>query len=308
MPPRGNRATRAAAAFAALAALAAMLAAGCYSTPTMESELGEADPDHFWTRYDFPPFKKGEIERVVISEFSVEIVTSKVISAGPGATAVDPTEIVPQTRLLKTVLGIGRRKADFGDDLVKELPTLLYDLTVKFLEERGAKVVPRAQVSASRNYQDYERLPEDEASFFRRFNPVGGDTGRVRDFKVVPAEGLMVIDGAKDVDIESVDAALLHELKADVVVRARIRIGVHQGRASVETGSVITVTGKHVLGSLESRRSLMSDEGIVKDGGYLPIQGYLYEVDPLLYKEEMKKLFPKYLDLAYRSGRKEEAH
>ena len=72
-----------------------------------------------------------------------------------------------------------------------------------------------------------------------------------------------------------------------------VRVGVHEGAASIERGSIIAITGKNVLGSMESRRSIFSDQAVLKNEGFLPIRGSKYEVHSKKYELAMKNLFPR---------------
>ena len=83
------------------------------------------------------------------------------------------------------------------------------------------------EVVAAKAYSNYRLSAQEARSIFNYFNPVGGDTGRIRSARIVPVEKYGVIIGAKgDVDVLDVDAQLMKELEVDAVVRARFRIGV----------------------------------------------------------------------------------
>ena len=96
------------------------------------------------------------------------------------------------------------------------------------------EVYPNRFVVDSDAYKKFLTVDKDESSFFQRFNIVGSDTGRIRGSVTYPAEGLGVITGAEGGDVIDVDAELMKELGADYVVRARFRVGVHKGAASIE--------------------------------------------------------------------------
>ncbi len=98
-----------------------------------------------------------------------------------------------------------------------------------------------------------------------RSTPSGSDTGRVKQLTVYSADGLAVIRGAGDVDIETVEAEMLEELSADVILRVRIRVGTYGGHPSLERGSTVWVRSPNVAGNLTSDRSLISNIRVVEE-------------------------------------------
>ena len=117
-----------------------------------------------------------------------------------------------------------------------------------------------------------------------------------------PAVGLKLIQGATSGDIEDVDAQLLAELGADVTLRARFRVGVFNGRASIESGSVITITGPRILGSYTSRRSILSKQAVLNGEGFTPFVGDRYDVHDGKYRLAMDSLFNNYISLVSQAG------
>lgn len=281
-----------------------LLLAGCFAPVERESDPSPSTidriigPEHYWVRDDLPPLKELEARTVAIAEFTVEFVKGKYARFEPAALRVDPIQYAPAGAGL-VVLGIGRQRADYGEELMKDLPTQLYEDFVRAIEKREVEVVPMQSVTNSAAYKKFKLRESDASNILLYLNPVGSDTGRIRSYIELPVQGLGVVDGATEGETEEVEAAIIKELGVDVVVRARFRIGVHQGRASVERGSEVTLLGNNILGSLSSSRSLSSDESITKDGSFLPIRGYLYEVDPGKYRAAMKTLFPTYLELGF---------
>lgn len=282
---------------------------GCFATPRVESDPKVDRPGDFekavyadyWTRYDVPFVRDKRGFKVAITEFSVEFVTNKMIKGIPGGAAkVDIATLTPIGAGL-SILGIGRRIAEYEPDLFEELPGELYKSLVRILEREGIQVFPMRFVVDSDAYKKYLTVNEDKSSFFKRFTIVGSDTGRIRQTVTYPVKGLGVITGAEGGDVIDIDAELTKEIGADYVVRCRFRVGVHDGKASIERGSVINITGKDVLGYMESGRSIISDQGVLKNEGFLPIRGNKYEVHSGKYKLAMNSLFPRYVRIAQRT-------
>jgi hypothetical protein len=304
--------TRPSPLFVSLALAPLALAHGCYAPPPRISELGgppgvlssvmvESD---FWTlddelpRLDAPG--AAPVHKVALAEVSVELVTHTWSAPFPGAALFDPS-MYTDVGIVVQLLGLGRRLTTYDEELEAAIPARVHEALVAGLRARGLEVIAPEVVRATRAYGRYAALDRDTSSVARYFNPVGHDVGRVRSFDVVAAPGLLVIDGAlddaHDLGAPGVDRALLEETGADVVVRARFRVGLHEGRLAVESGSTLEVTGRDHQGVLASHRSLTSDDE-VSEVGFLPVRGIAYEIDPAALRAALDLVFPVYRDLA----------
>ncbi len=271
---------------------------GCSSTPSSGSDPSLTQPGAstvYWSCHDVPQLTGKGIRKVVITEFALEYVTDKYDKGGSG----------PITGGAAT-LGIGRRKTEFPEPLMRSLPRKLYDIFVEKIKARQIEVPEPLTVAMTDAYQSYETWPTVESSPSRYLMPIGSDTGRIRATVLRPVRGLYVIIGGFQAEIEDVDARLLAELDADLVIRARFRVGVHEGKASLERGSVVTFTGRGILGSMTSNRSITSDDSVLKGGGLKPSRAIYYEVDPELYRPAMEALFSTYLGLGFQELTRED--
>ena len=119
--------------------------------------------------------------------------------------------------------------------------------------------------------------------------------GRIRRSWLQPATGFGLVVGTRDGAIEDADAALLAELDVDLVLRARFRVGLHEGKASVQRGSIVTVLGADVMGSAESTRSLLGDEvvevGVDPDGP----TSIRHRVDEARFLDSLRPVFARYV-------------
>lgn len=275
--------------------LTVVLLSGCHSSPPRLSELGPEGSAALWRAEEgSSPAKGTQVRRVAVAELSLELVTHKWIAPLPGALLLDPT-MYSDVGIAIQLLGLGRRTVGWGA-LEETLPARLHAAFLDGLRARGLEVVPPAQVARTKAWQDYARLERDGSSLVRWLNPIGHDTGRIRGFDVLPAPGLAVIDGAQgDREVGDVDAALLAETGADLVIRARFRLGIHEGRASIETGSELQVTARGQHGVVSSQRSLTSDEDVAS-AWFLPFMGLRYDLDPKTYTAAADGLFASYRD------------
>lgn len=296
----------------ALALVPLALTQGCYAPPPRLSELGAPSgvlsnvmvESDFWTRDDDLPAidaPAAPVRKVALAEVSVELVTHKWVAPLPGTALFDPS-MYTDVGIVVQLLGLGRRLTTFDEELEAAIPAHVHAALVAGLRARGVEVLAPEVVRATQAYGRYAALDRDTSSVARYFNPVGDDTGRIRSFDVVAAPGLRVIDGALDDDddqgVAGVDRALLDETGADLVVRARFRVGLHEGRLAVESGSVLEVTGHDRQGAVTSHRSLTSDDE-VSEVSFLPVRGIAYEIDPKALSAALDLVFPVYRDMAF---------
>ena len=281
---------------------------GCHAHPRVYDDPDLKNPGTFeklfasdyWQREEVPPLVEKGYRKVAITEFSVEFVTHKVLLAGAApASRVDWTLYTP-IGLIRALFGIGRRFATYDEKLLQTLPSEMYEEFVDRLESLNFSVLPKAYVARAPASHEYRTEEMHSSSWLRYFNPVGIDTGRIGATETYPADHLRVVVGAMEGIPEEVDLRVLRQVRADVVVRAKFRVGVHKGVAALESGSVVFVTAKDVDGFLQSHRSLVSEkEVIVEDeSGFMPLVGTTYVGDSKKFRDAMRTLFPAYLTLA----------
>ena len=146
-------------------------------------------------------------------------------------------------------------------------------------------------------YSKYEFRPADANPIVRHNTPISSSAGKIRVTAIYPAPGLKVVTGPSG-EVEKIDQELAKELGVDAVLRAHFRVGVYQGRASVEMGSVFYISSSDVSGELESRRSLASDQSVLRNYGYTPTISGIYDVSEEIYLEAINNLFQNYAALA----------
>jgi hypothetical protein len=266
-------------------ALAAFALAGCHAAPLQEGAPGSRD---------LVVHRAGQIaplQRVAIAEFSVESVDTKSRYPGPGAVVLDPATLVPVVH----VLGLGVRLTQFPKNLREELPTQLLADTQRRLEEGRIEVSPSSALRASTAYSDYEAQPLVRSSFFRHFDPRGMDTGRPRRSRIYPAEGLGVVTAAAPAQI---DERLREELLADGLLRVRLRVGSHNGLATLESGSTLTLTTASGTLTASLPRTLASADIVGSSAGYVPILGFLDKVEREPYRAAIRRLTARFLESA----------
>lgn len=274
--------------FAIMAAAICMLAlVGCATNPGQGPVVASAvsTPEQmaqqakgFWLNHNVPPFHRSSSRKVALAELTVEFVT-------------DRLEMARDANLSAPYV---RRSTDFGEGLKLELPGMLYQM----LEEEGDMNLIAIPVVAEANaYQRLKGTQMGERAISYRLGVVGSDAGRPKQASLYTVDGLRVIDPTQD-DVEKISSDLLKELGADVVFRIRLRVGVYQGRATIEAGSVIDVVGPSQVGDLESMRTLISDDDVLDVSAGQAASQPVYTVNSAKFRDAVRRLVVPYLTMA----------
>ena len=78
-----------------------------------------------------------------------------------------------------------------------------------------------------------------------------------------PVHGLLRLEG-NQAETDAVLQELLEEIDADYAIQVNVRVGVRDGRASIEKGSTVRIVARHGAGLLETRLSLVSPQSVVE--------------------------------------------
>lgn len=95
---------------------------------------------------------------------------------------------------------------------------------------------------------------------------------------------------------------MIQEIGADVAARARFRVGVFRGRATIERGSQVWVLSRHMYGTMELTRSLVSDQSVLAEDEFRVVRDNIYRVNSEKYLAVMRALFPTLIALGFESG------
>ncbi len=277
---------------------------GCHDAPSVFRAVDIDTPGErsrvssmYWKRFDIPSDYRLENQRVVVTEFVVEFVTEKrestrLISDRQSMVHV-PAGLVG-VGLQAT--GLNRKVLDFPEDVFVELPEELYEAFEATLEARGCTVIDAERVRAAAAYREIEGAGDEETPFLQRINPMGSDTGRVIKAVFHPARDLRLLPVGEAM-VEASEVKLLDELDADISVRVRFRVGLFDGRPSLERGTMLLVTGPRVLGSLVTERSLLSAREVVDEEAteFVPVKGEVLAIEGEQYMHAVRELFPHFI-------------
>lgn len=164
--------------------------------------------------------------------------------------------------------------ADFGTGMKVELPDVLYQGFLDTLPEFDREPVAHERVVHSQAHERLVGVSHAEA----------GLTSGSR----YPAGGLLVLDPAAR-ENDAALLALVEELGADGVLQVRLRVGVRDGRASIEKGSSFRAFGLEGRLVLESELTLLSPYVVTVEGG---------AVDSRRFVTAIRRLFRPYIGMA----------
>lgn len=161
---------------------------------------------------------------------------------------------------------------DFGTGMKLELPGILYDAFTHLLPEFQRNAVDLDEVTACQAYAKLE--------------VAATETGRSAPAETrYTARGLQVLNAAQE-GRDAVLQEIIAELGVDSVIEVHLRVGVRDGRASLEAGSSvrgINARGANLL--LQSKVTLLSPLDAVERAGDL------VAVDSSRYLRAMERLF-----------------
>lgn len=259
--------------------------AGCSPVNTT-GDVSVADPGgldravfgSYWEPGRLPDL--GQVQRVAIAEFTIEFVTERVLRISDA----------PET---------SKRVTDWGKSLKRQLPDRLYAKIVERMEARGKAVTPRDAVSRTPALGRYAVPTGAGMPVVRHNPPAASSTGKIIVTELRAAPGLPVLADPANAQAVEIDRALAAELGVDTIVRARYRVGVYHGRATVEDGSIVTITTPTESVTLRSKRTLASEFSVQQNYGYQPNVNGEYRVSERVYLGAIDDLFVAYAGLAF---------
>ena len=278
----------------AITLIACVLLVGCQSEPKPEndtklpaSQFVSVTATDYWKWHNVPKTHGNENKSVAIVDFGVEYVTAKI-----------------EPELTNQMATSSRKQIRFTTTLYKRLADEMYIMFTEHLKGRGLNVVSTRTITSSNAYQRFSTTGSQDSTLMQILSPTGSDTGRIKKMTVRPAPGLRLITGARNEEVEEVEADLLSELDADIALRVRIRVSVYRGYASLDRGSTIWVLSNGIAGNLTADRSLISDELVIDKERYKLSQGKVYAIDSAKYLAVMHKLFPTFVEMAFNASPK----
>ena len=112
---------------------------------------------------------------------------------------------------------------------------------------------------------------------------------------------LSILRSGGDQGMESIDVDLLRELKVDVVLRVRVRVGTFSGHATLERGSIVHVCAPDVNGALLANRSLVSEEWVIAESKHV-MGGWQVRVNLPIYDRALRDMFPAFIAMGLESA------
>jgi hypothetical protein len=182
---------------------------------------------------------------------------------------VQPGEVLRLAIAEFTVEYVGEDE-NFGTGLKLALPDVLYDSFVELLPDLNREAIPAEAVTEAASYARLTGLKSTDPVFLE-----GSSDLRY------PTTQLLTLDDT-EADQDEVLAGLVEEVEADSVVLVRLRVGVRDGRASIEPGSEFRIVKTVGEGTLTARMAAVSP---------LPAVGETGAVNSTLFAKGVSSLF-----------------
>jgi hypothetical protein len=292
--------------------LAAIAAGGCHSAPRAYNDLDLSTPQavqiaaaEHWhaTGSDITNLLPAEPATIAVLEFNVQYVKETLRSVVGRQQAVAGAHEFSMVGGGLNIIGIGRHQIRFDEELRRNLPAEMYALFVEQLEAAGHRVLSIEAVTAAPAYAMVEPARPGSGEVLMLLNLFGGDTGRVKQFEIWPAEGLAAIRNVRGASMSDLQRAVLEQTGADVVLRAQFRVGTFDAYAAVEGDSIIEMasrcdaSGSVSHGQVKSARSLVGDQPVVTSRQFHLLRGDVHTVDSDALRQALRHIFPAYAHL-----------
>jgi len=193
--------------------------------------------------------------------------------------------------------GLKRHNTAYRPDVYEDIGHYLYTMFTELASERhGIKFRSLDQIAAASSYGQYSAL--DGKSVHRTYGePIPTAAGFIVATDLVATPPLSVLHDEQDPTLIERDRALVAELGVDSVLRVRLRVGIHIGHATLEEGTVFSVTTATTAGNVESRRPLASNEAATETGFLRPSQGGDYVIGKTNFFHALGTIYPTYTRL-----------
>ena len=273
-----------------------IVSAGCHAPPLtirMDRTVHDAPPIaagvELWDTDDDTPPLRGR--RVAILECSLELITMK--QETPTTRQAMVGGPVLPTSAIVDLAGVFRRRVDYPRDVAHRLPRRVLDGIVEALEVDGVDVLAPETVACCSAYCALERETVVRSSPIRQLEVRGSDAGRANQYRTYPASPLRVLTARlHDKDAPAAEHAVLDEVEADVAMCLRLRVGLYQGRVSIERGSVIALRTRESSARLVSERSVVSHQDVASVGELKVVKGRRYTVDWPAFERGVEAMVP----------------
>jgi len=172
---------------------------------------------------------------------------------------------------------------NYGTGMKLEMPSVLYVALAQLLTEFNRYPVGVGDVSESLALESIRGSRLGDGEFLA--NILGG-----RAPSRFPAAGLPVIDDGQP-ELYAKLLALLEETHADRVLQIRLRLGVRDGRASIEKGSIVRAVSREGMGISRSKVPLVSSIRVASQAAGVQGGKTVLAVDSRRYVRAMRELF-----------------
>ena len=201
------------------------------------------------------------------------------------------------------VTGLDRKQVQFAPGFYQQCADALRSMLIKELSSQGIAVLDTSAVRASGAYAKFTTAGDDTTPLLQQLNLFSSDTGRIQEMVSYPASGLRIITGVQKSsdNLEQVEMELIKQLGADASMRARIRVGLYRGHASLEKDSTIWLTDKNKAGNLIALHTILSESQVIDYDQFKLVSGRIYHVRSEQYMAAMRELYPLYLKMAFGS-------
>lgn len=216
--------------------VACLLCAGCASSPRGGDvlDLRTLSRD-FWLIKSRTESVEQDQARIAVVEFTLEYVPEVKSAAGAD-------------------------DLDFGKGMELELPGILFQEFVDIFPEFNRRAVSLDEITGAKSFQGLKGTPLDSEKLVS--GAINHEASNGEGLRY-PVEGLLALEDGPETD--AAIRGILKETGAVSALQVRWKVGIRDGRASIEKGSTIRVINENGVGLLETRQTLVSAKNVVEE-------------------------------------------
>ena len=258
----------------------------------------------YWNLKNVPDLAIHDNARIAVVDFTVEFVASTLeVPARIFKPDEKPDAEEKPEALAARLNSVEERQIRYEDGFCRRMTDELYVMLTNEMTKRTRQIIPLSEIRATHAYQQVKTIDN--------FEVVQLGTGRRKDpnasyatwVNVYPVTGLGIAKGTGKMTGKQVAIAVIKELGADVAARVRLRVGVYQGRATIERGSQVWVLSRDVYGQMQLAKTLASGAKVLAPQQFDVAYDDRYVVDSDKYLAAMRQLFPTVIALGFESTR-----
>ncbi len=235
----------------------------------------------------------------ILLALDIQLITEKTEPVlGPQAVAAPPSLIGVATE----TVGLGKRVIRFSPGAPERIAREAADIVTRELVAAGFRLLGDNPTEAA----DYARFATSDSitsGLGQQLTLLAADTGKTRALLTLAPPPYRVITAPTGAERIAIERDLMQAVGADRVLSLTLRLGVYNGRLSLESDSALAITTRTDAGVVRATRALISASPVHADADFALLQGDIINVDTDRYLAALRASLPAFLQGAVAATR-----